>query len=247
MTLVSVASRRSSPGATTFAALLASAWPLDHTRYLIEADPAGGVLAARWHEIAGLTVEPGLLEMASSRSNIDVELLRSHSQRLTPELRLIPARAVPQQVEAALSNLGAEGAHALSRLPSSPVVADLGRLSASTPSLLLARASAITLLVFRPHLEEVQSVLLAVADLQAEGINVGLVAVGDRPYHPADVAERAEVDFFVQVPDDPKSSDLFFRNGFAWRGLKRSPLARATQSVADAVAALVPAGVGGGR
>lgn len=244
MTLVSVASRRGSPGATTFAVLLAASMPVDRTRFLIEADPAGGVLAARWHEVAGLTWEPGLLELASSRSKLDVELLRSHSQRLTPELRILPGRSVPQQVDAALGNLGAEGAHALARLPDTPVVADLGRLSAGSPSLVLARASEITLLVFRPHLEEVQAVLLAVADLQAEGITVGLVAVGDRPYHPADVAERAEVDFFVQLPDDPKSSDLFFRNGFAWRGLKRSPLARATQSIADAVVGFSTTNVG---
>lgn len=236
MTLVSVASRRAAPGATTFAALLAWLWPSDRARFLVEADPAGGVLAARWNGIAGLSWEPGMLELAASRNGFEPDVLAAHSQRLVGGLHLIAARSLPQQVDAALSNLGVSGATELASLPSTPVVADCGRLDSSSPALGLARASAITLLVFRPQLEEVQAVLLGVSDLQAEGVNVGLVAVGDRPYHPAEVAERAGVDFCVQLPDDPKASDLFFRNGFAWRGLKRSPLARATQSIAEAVA-----------
>lgn len=237
MTLVAVASRRASPGATTVAALLAWLWPTDDDRFLIEADPAGGVLAARWNHIAGLSWEPGVLELAASRTDLDKESLAAHGQSLVAGLHLLAARSLPQQVDAALSNLGAAGATALADLPNTPVIADCGRLAAGSPAIAIAKASAMTLVVFRPQLEEVQAVLLGVSELQADGVNVGLVAVGDRPYHPAEVAERAGVEFCVQLPEDPKSADMFFRNGFAWRGLRRSSLARAAQSVADAVAA----------
>ena len=232
MTLVCVASSRGAPGATTLAALLAWAWPDETPRYLLEAAPAGGVLAARWHEAAGLTWEPGILELSANRQRLSEEVLAAHSQPLTDLVSVAPARPVGPQVEAALANLGARGAEALSGPDCGIVIADLGRLVTATSTLPLARAATATCLVFRPQLEQVQAVLNTVSHLQSEGVEVVLVSVGGRPHSPVDVAERAGVNFVAQIPDDPRSARSFAQQGFAWRGLKRSPLGRAARAVA---------------
>lgn len=237
MTLVCMASTRGAPGATTLAALLAWAWPGEAHRYVLEADPAGGVLAARWHEAAGLTWEPGILELSASRQVIDAEALTLHAQPLGHGVSVAPARPVGVQVEAALSNLGARGAEALTDPSCGVVIADLGRIVVATSTLPLARASTLTCLVFRPQLEQVQTVLNTVSHLQAEGVEVGLVSIGGRPYRPAEVAERAGVEFVAEIPDDPRSARSFAQQGLAWRGLKRSPLGRATRAVAAELAA----------
>jgi MinD-like ATPase involved in chromosome partitioning or flagellar assembly len=58
VTLVALASNRGSPGCTTTALALATAWPPARgAPLLVEADPDGGVLAAR----IGLGIKPGLI------------------------------------------------------------------------------------------------------------------------------------------------------------------------------------------
>ena len=47
MTLVALASLKSSPGTTTAALALCQVWPRARRVILIEADPAGGDIAAR--------------------------------------------------------------------------------------------------------------------------------------------------------------------------------------------------------
>lgn len=236
MTLLAVASTRGAPGATTLACLLAWAWPGSSRRYILEADPSGGVLAARWHENAELTWEPGALELSALRGGIGGSELDACSQYLTDSVSVIPARPLGRQVEAALANLGVSGAQALAGQDARLVVADLGRLITPNSTLPLARTAAITLVVFRPCLEQVQTVLNTASDLHAEGVRVGLVGVGAQPYRAVEVAERAGVEFVAELPDDPRSARAFQRHGFSWRGLKRSPLGRAAKSLANGLA-----------
>jgi len=244
--IISVASRRGSPGATLLACLLAQCWPAEDTsddgtaafgrRYVLEADVAGGVLAARWQHTRPLAWEPGLLELAASRSTLSSELLDAHSQPLTGSVRLLPARPQSAQVAAALNNFGAAGADALSALREL-VFVDCGRLVLGSPAMALARASALTLLVFRPTLEEVQAVLVAVSELQSEGMSVGLVSVGDKPFHPREVQEHAGVEFCVQVADDARGATALRTRGLDGRGVRRTPLWRSARALAEAAAA----------
>ena len=92
-----LAGGKGAPGATTLAALLAwlLAGPRVPTALVIEADPEGGVLAARWHDAAGLTHEPGLLSLAAARGGSVEERLRRHAQVVTDGVELVAGTVRP--------------------------------------------------------------------------------------------------------------------------------------------------------
>ena len=71
--IVALGSIRGAPGVTSWAVLLAAAWPPEFQieRVVLEADPAGGVLGARY----GLGVEPGVAAFLASLRRNDAELL----------------------------------------------------------------------------------------------------------------------------------------------------------------------------
>ena len=62
--IVTVGSVRGSPGVTSWSLLLAAAWPAGPAvdRVVLEADPDGGVLGARY----GLGVEPGAVSLIAA-------------------------------------------------------------------------------------------------------------------------------------------------------------------------------------
>ena len=62
MTVVALASLKSSPGTTTAALALCQVWPSVRRALLIEADPGGGVIAARM----GDSPDPGLITLAAA-------------------------------------------------------------------------------------------------------------------------------------------------------------------------------------
>ena len=68
------------------------------------------------------------------------------------------------------------------------------------------RSAAFTLLVTRPQLADI-AVLAGVADsLRDVRANVHLVCVGNRPYHPYDVANHVGLPLAGIVADDPRSA-----------------------------------------
>src|SRR5271155_3710750 len=99
MSLVALASVRSC-GVTTFATGLAMVWPGERQRLLVEADPAGGILAAA----AGLKPEPGLVSLAAAaRRHDEPGVAFEHCQALPGG---IPVRARPPGPERARPALG---------------------------------------------------------------------------------------------------------------------------------------------
>ena len=104
--MIGLVSAKASPGVTTLAALVALQWP-DPTRQrcIVEVDPAGGTLAARWQHL-GLSTEPGLLSLAASRSPLDAAALERHGQLVADNVRVIAAPPSIAQTEAALESLG---------------------------------------------------------------------------------------------------------------------------------------------
>ncbi len=186
-----VAGGKGAPGATTLTALLARFWPVpDQGRVIIEADPEGGVLAARWHASAGLTHDPGLLSLAAARDGSAVERLHRHAQPVSDGVELVAAPPSAAQAEACLRALGAAAAGALAEADVACLV-DCGRLTPSSPALPWAQRAERVLLVARPRLEEVVALGPLAERLQAAGVGVHLVCVGQRPFHPLEVAEVA--------------------------------------------------------
>jgi hypothetical protein len=87
-------------GVTTIAAGLASCWPGDRVRLLVEADPTGGSLAGA----AGWPPEPGLVSLAAAaRRDPGPELVFEHCQALPGGTPVLAGPASPSQARSALS------------------------------------------------------------------------------------------------------------------------------------------------
>jgi MinD-like ATPase involved in chromosome partitioning or flagellar assembly len=231
------ASGKGAPGATTLAVLLAWCWrDDDRGRFVIEADPEGGVLAARGHHSSGLTHEPGLLSLAAARDGSTGARLHQHAQALGDGVELVAGPPGPAQAEACLRALGEPAVSAIRRAGLN-VVVDCGRLHPNSPALPWARAADRTLLVVRPCLDEVVALRPVAERLTAVGVDVGLVCVGDRPFDPVEVAEQAALPLLGVVPDDPAAAAAVTRRGLGDRRLRRSGLVRAVERLAMTLAA----------
>lgn len=234
--IISVASRRGSPGATTFVGLLATWWAEQDTlRLLLEADDAGGAFAGRWKTAHGLTWQPGLIELATL-AEPDLASLQVNSQPVADGLQAVAAPPSPGQVIHALQAIGDDGAATLARLKGLRTFVDCGRLTRRSPAINLARRSVVTILLCRAELEEIYGMLAGVVELRDAGCNVGLVVVGSGRWAPEEIAERAGVPLLGVLPNDPKGGRVVCTGGLVRsRRLERTALAKAMEELTPAI------------
>ena len=86
MTVTVFASLRGAPGVTTATLVTAAVWPAGRRVRLVEADPAGGVLAVRY----GLSPSRGVASLAATRRSTP-GLLDAHSQTLPGGVQVLAA------------------------------------------------------------------------------------------------------------------------------------------------------------
>src|SRR5581483_3104341 len=146
VSLVVLLSAKGSPGVTTAAVALAAGWPADRSAVVVEADVAGGDLAAT----CGLAIDPGLGSLASAgRHGFDSDTLLAHSQILPCGIRAVVGPPSDSEAAAALEALRTNLEPALASSPID-VLADCGRFSSDeTLETLLAHAD-LGLIVTRP-------------------------------------------------------------------------------------------------
>ncbi|MEM9133651.1 MAG: hypothetical protein AAGE88_14970 [Actinomycetota bacterium] len=233
MTVVALTSTRSSPGVTSLAVALGLVWQRQGREpLLVEADPAGGVLGLRFD----LAAEPSLASLAAdlrrgyeserfTKNGVDVLGVRS---LLAPVDPLTASRVLHRNGEALSAAVRAAGR---------PTVIDLGRLDGYSPALALAAGADRVLVVGRPRVEDVQSLLFGCRLLRGHRIESSLVAVGARPYAPHEVAAHAGLPLAAVIPDDPELAAAFSGGRFSGRRLRRSLLWRSIQALADALLA----------
>ena len=128
MALLALASNRGSPGCTTTALALAAAWPLARgAPLLVEADPDGGVLAAR----CGLGIKPGLIELCGrARVALTDDDVWSFAQELPCGVPVLVGHPAAEPCHAALRSAGAQLADYLAAMPERDAIVDVGRLQA---------------------------------------------------------------------------------------------------------------------
>ena len=230
MTVVAVGCVRSC-GATTAAAGLAMVWPGDGRRVVIEADPAGGTLAAA----CGLSAEPGLVSLAAAaRRQVDPVLVFDHAQRLPDQTSVVCAPPGRDQARSALSMLGAliGGLGGLDGL----AVVDCGRLDPKGPNSRLFQHADVSVLVCRPQLGDLNA-LAAFLELQAPTAGRLLVVLaGPGPYGSAEIADTLAVEVVGQLPWDPEAAGGLMSESPSSRRLTRTPLVRALRSLAEDLA-----------
>ncbi|MEZ5409610.1 MAG: hypothetical protein R2761_16395 [Acidimicrobiales bacterium] len=247
--IIAVASRKASPGVTSLTAWLADNWSEPGvTRLIVEADPSGGSLAARWSSAHGLTWDPGLLTLSTSRSVLTADTVEPLAQRLAGGVLVAAAPPAPEQVIGALTRWGDRGAAELAAAEGVRAFVDCGRLTAASPALTLARRAAITVLVCRPRLDEVNALVPAVAELTAAGCTLGLVCVGSEPYLPAEIANAAGLPLLGVLPVDSRAAAVFDRDGLdSGRSFRRSALAQTAAELTEYIRSRAAEAVAGPR
>ncbi len=252
MAIVAVTSVKGAPGVTTAALALASVWPAQRDVLLVEADPAGGDISARF----GLPPEPSMVTLAASlrhqRGSSDSEALSSHSQALPGGLRVLIEPTSPVEAHSAL-DICADQLPDLATANGIDVVLDCGRdvpcppreVGESRPSeapvrRLLRRAD-LVLLVTGGSLADLSHVQARLAALRALNSALGLVVRPPLTWSTAEMEAELEVEILGTLPSDPTSADALAGRGPS-RHLARLPLLRAAAALAGRIAARLPAG-----
>lgn len=229
--LIALCSAKGSPGVTTTMVALGACWPgPGPAPILLEADPAGGDLVARF----GLGPVPGLVSLATAaRHTPHPSLLAAHCQLLPGGLRVISAPVGAEAAHAALRMTHAGGRELLAAAAADPhtlLLVDAGRVEPHSPTVgLLGTASAV-LIVARPRLDDLAhaATLLPIAPRWTTRPGLVLVGPGHRT---AEVHAHLGVPVLAALPADPDGAAVLSgRPGN--HGVRTSALGRAAAQLA---------------
>ena len=230
MSVVAVGSVRSC-GASTLALGLAATWPEGRPVLLVEADPAGGTLAAA----AGWPGEPSLVSLAAAaRHGGDPGIAYGHCHLLPGGARALVAPASAEQARAALGMLGSLFGH-LGDLDAD-VVIDCGRLDPGSAAMALVEHADRLLLVARPRLSDLHAVAAWLATHGDIAGHVSLVAVGDGPYPDAEITDALGTEVAARLGWDPDAAAALAYLPASARQLRAAPLVRAARTLATRLA-----------
>lgn len=233
MALICVSSAHGSPGATTLALLAAGCWP--RPAVVIEADPAGGVLAVRY----GLGRTPGLADLAAAvDTHAPSDALWGSAQALPGGLRVVVAPESGDVTVGILDDVAGPLGRWCLPIDNVDVIVDCGRTFTGIPTVALMESASAVLVVARSTADELYPAAHRVHALaERTGCeHLGLVLVGRRPHRPDEVAAQLHVPVLGVVDDDPRTAQAFVRGGGAGRALRRSPLVRSVQALVDDLA-----------
>jgi hypothetical protein len=225
MTVVSFGSVRSC-GVTTLALSLATTWPPQRRLVLIEADPAGGTLAAG----SGWPAEPSLMSLAAAvRRGGEPALVWEHCHQLPGGAAVL---AGPSSADHARSALGMAGG-LLDRLGElgADVLVDCGRLDPASAALGLWERADRVLLAVRPRLADLHALAGWLEGRPSD--RLGLVTVGDGPYPDSEIADALGLPVLARLPWDPDAASGLVLVPASSRELRLAPLVRAARTLAD--------------
>lgn len=231
--LIAVCSLKGSPGVTTLATALGARWPGQENPIVVEADPAGGDLMARFR----MPESPGLVSLAAAargRSGSEPNLLAQHTQLLPGGLRVVLGPVGAEQARAALSVLAPGTSSPMRRAadqPGTTVIVDCGRVDPDSPAFPIIRGADAMLLVARPHDDELAHVALKLQAAQRWSAKPCFVLVGDG-YPTAEVAQVMGIPVMGRVPRDDKGAAVLCGHGNGRHSPAKSTLGRAAAKIA---------------
>ncbi|GAA3390314.1 hypothetical protein [Cryptosporangium minutisporangium] len=245
MPLIVWASASGAPGVTSTALAVTAAWPAlarlepvtpdegSSAPILVEADPYGGDLAARFR--AG--EEPGLAGLAaaarSPRGPDEMAAMTRSYARTLGGTQLVTAPVGSGQTRAALSILAAPGGPlAVAGLAATPLLIDAGRLSPASPIVPLLPSADLIVLVTRTGLAELAHTRELAANLTRLNPSRQVLLRGPNPYPAHEVAAQLGIPLLGCVPDDRRAATSPFPD--RWR--RRGKWVRAITAVAAQLA-----------
>lgn len=233
MSVIAFTNLKSSPGTTTSVLALAHVWPAGKDVLIVEADPAGGDIAAR----SGIASDPGLSSLAAAgRRAIAAELLQEHVQQVGG----IPVLLGPTHAAASVAALTVAAGSLANALPElqADVLVDCGRLDPFSSAAPLIDSADLVVIVARPTVGELPRVAAIVREL-GHITPCLLLAEGsgsDRAQYPAaEVAQAIGSDVLGLMPFDPYAASALWGGAANPKALERSALVRAARGVASAI------------
>lgn len=226
-----------SPGATTLALALTVALQVGGQASLfLEADPDGGVVAARFD----VPSAPSLTDLAAAaRRPLGADEVMRYAQPIGAGVLAVVAHPSPEQTRTALLT-GAPSLAAALRATERRTVVDLGRWRSDSPCRPLFDTADTLLLVMRPTLEQTVQVL-HLLDALPDPHRLRLVVVGNRPYSARQVADTTQQ---VVVATLPFAAREVFIDPFLVATRRRDHWHHAVEGLA---ASLVGSGTGARR
>ncbi len=231
MTVVVIASVKGAPGVTTLSCLVAASWPQDRNVVLVECDPSGGDLAARFR----LSTKRGWSSFAAASRRLQgLEEIASHVQQLPGGLDvMIRAKPIGPSDEDETVVALLTSARSCTGGPWD-VVADVGRLlpGARGAEEWLKRSTAVAIVLRRDaasalHVRDRAPMLLS----SCPG-RVGLVVVGPGPFTSREIEAFTGLPVLGDVPEDPDAAQIVSGRPGGPRRLSRSILAASSQRLA---------------
>ena len=198
MTVTGVFSLHGSPGATTTALALAARLHAHHGgALLVEADPTGGVLAAR-HD---LSLTPNLLDVAAAaRRTLTAEHLDRFVQQVPAGPGVVIAHPSSAQTCAAL-RAGGVALASLVAARSEHVVLDLGRWCPDGAAHGFVQVCSRLIVVMRPALEQIVQ-LLHLIDTTFPIDRLGVVVIGRQQFSARQIVDVTGLASVHELPDD---------------------------------------------
>ncbi len=188
--IVSFASLKGAPGVTSWTVLLATAWPVAHAaeRVVLEADPDGGALGARY----GLGVEPGVVSLVASARRATAGGIEAepHARVLGDGLWVVPGPDSGERARWVWEN-GAETIAAQLAADDRLWLVDVGRLDLGGPTAPLVSGSGLCVLIVSGRSEDLVRLPAAVESLADAGVSAAVLVCGAMDYKVADVVAFA--------------------------------------------------------
>lgn len=233
MSIVCLSSAHGSPGVTTTALALVATWPEHRSGLLIEADPFGGVIAARY----GLGDTPGMASLAAdSRRGLGDEAVWRHAQHLPGGVPVLVGPATAEEAQAVLRDLAGALARWAESQSEIDVIVDCGRIRPASSTLSALSAVGEVMVLARPTVDQLRPAAHRVAALRTAGVKASMLLVGDEPYGPAEVTAAMQTHVAAVVAWDPRTAAVLTGSHGAVRDLRRSPLVRSAATLAERLA-----------
>ncbi|WP_413116248.1 hypothetical protein ACK1X7_37075 [Streptomyces sp. CY1] len=180
-------------------------WPAGERPVVVECDPAGGDLLARFR----LELLPGLVSLAvAARRSAQPGLVWQHTQWLPGGLSVVAGPAGAAQARAAMGEISDAQASVL-RLSADQsdtvVIADCGRLDPGSPAMAVVQAADVMLLLTRAHDDALSHVAVRLEEAAHWSRRPCLVLVGDG-CSTGEVSRALGIEVLARIPEDPKGA-----------------------------------------
>jgi hypothetical protein len=246
--MVALTSVKGAPGVTTTALALASVWPAGRRVIVVEADPAGGDIAARF----GLPADPSVVTLATSlrheRASAAGAILIECCQQLPGGLAVLVEPISPTEARSAL-DMVADSLAGLAVDGEVDVIIDCGRIyagvvastsgepgvwrDASPVTRLLRRADSV-LLISGGELADLGHVQAQLPALLALNSNLHLVLRPPQSWPNDEIERELDLSTLGTLPSDSVAADVLSGREHG-RRVDRLPLFRGAKSIAECV------------